>query len=84
MYGVRWAMPSNVKSLLETWQLQKMARSQLAVWRRTPLCVLWTTWLERHRVCFEGRRQHVSRIKHDMFDKSVLLLQKKCCGNLEQ
>lgn len=60
--GVVWVMPSDVRSLLESWNGQKIANNQKKFWRTIPWCIFRTIWTERNSACFENKKNHISRV----------------------
>lgn len=76
--GISWAIPNSIRGLLECWQGQRIQKSLQQIWNTIPICIFWILWLERNRACFEGQRDHISRIKNKCLQNLFLW----CKGSL--
>jgi hypothetical protein len=64
LFGVEWVMPRKVIELLDCWRGQLGSRLVLAVWRMSPLCLMWSICKERNARCFEDREMAVEELKY--------------------
>jgi hypothetical protein len=46
LFGDEWVMPRRVIELLDCRRGQLGSRSVLAIWRMSPLCLMWSIWRE--------------------------------------
>lgn len=63
--NILW-LSQDVKSLLLSWQGQKVGSRSKLIWKTIPLYVMWNIWLERNKRCFQGEK-HVSFVKYSVY-----------------
>lgn len=42
------------------------------IWKTIPICILWTTWLEKNGACFEGNKVTYLEWKNQCLDNVFL------------
>lgn len=63
LFMVIRVMPGDVKSLLQSWQGERVDKRWKMLWKSAHLCILWMVWLERKKRCFEGKIDHTSFVR---------------------
>ena len=49
--GVQWVFPETVKEVLTSWRGPFVGKKRKKIWKSIPLCIFWTVWKERNRLC---------------------------------
>lgn len=84
IYGVKWAIPNSVRSLLESWQGQSVGKRNKKMWMTIPLCIMWTIWLERNKRCFEDQRTQIRTLKNNCLQNLYFWCTERVVGDLVQ
>jgi hypothetical protein len=71
LFGVLWAMPSNIQELLHCWRTQGWGHPKEAIWKVIPAFLTWNIWREENQCLFEDCESNVLRLKSS-FLRSLL------------
>ncbi|KAL3323213.1 hypothetical protein AABB24_040366, partial [Solanum stoloniferum] len=82
--GISWIRPQSVKELLDSWQHQRTHKMLKQIWRTIPLCIFWTSWLERNKACFDGQKDHISRVKNKCLHNLFCWCKSSFIDNIDQ
>ena len=63
IFCVSWVFPLSMKETLLSWQGSFVGKRRKKAWMATPLCILWTVWLERNKIVFDSVNMSINRMK---------------------
>ncbi|XP_028109723.1 uncharacterized protein LOC114308353 [Camellia sinensis] len=73
-WGLCWAIPKSVQSLLSWWVGFKVKKKVKMLWRIVPMAVLWSIWELRNACLFNNAQPHFGRVGGDLLFSVMGLL----------